>query len=344
MLYSGTQGADVGTNCGFGEYKNSGLADVWRAVVQSNAVRIVDMAPYAPAGNEPAMFVGAPVHNETEELVGVVVGRLSVEPINHIMQVRDGMGETGESYLVGADMLMRSDSYLDPQGHSVRASLTGTVAQNGVNTEAIRQAMSGLSGCSIIMDYNGNPVLSCYDTLEIDGFSWVTVSEIDVAEALCPKDGSGKYFFEKYTEMYGYYDLFLINPDGFCFYTVCRESDYKTNFVNGKFADSGLGEAVRESLATKKLAFGDFAPYAPSNGAPAAFLTQPVMYDGQVTLVVGLQLSDGAISSMMAMGSSREKTLESYLVGPNGYMRSNSILNPDQYSIVGSFRNNNRCS
>lgn len=76
----------------------------------------------------------------------------------------------------------------------------------------------------------------------------VGLTEIDVAEALCPKDVSDDYYFAKYQEMYGYYDLFLINPDGFCFYAVAREADYQTNLVNGKFADFGLGELVRQDL------------------------------------------------------------------------------------------------
>ncbi len=31
--------------------------------------------------------------------------------------------------------------------------------------------------------------------------------------------------------MYGYYDLFLVDPSGYCFYTVCREPDYQTNLL-----------------------------------------------------------------------------------------------------------------
>ena len=55
---------------------------------------------------------------------------------------------------------MRSDSFLDPKGHSVIASFAGTVKNNGVNTEAAQLAIAGKTGNKIITDYNGTPVLS----------------------------------------------------------------------------------------------------------------------------------------------------------------------------------------
>ncbi len=105
------------------------------------------------------------LHNGETELV--VALQLSLEAINNVMQQRDGMGKTGETYLVGSDKLMRSDSFLDPNGHSVQAAFAGTVASNGVDTEASREALAGKTETKIIIDYNGNPVLSAYAPLEV---------------------------------------------------------------------------------------------------------------------------------------------------------------------------------
>ena len=66
-------------------------------------------------------FVAAPI-TENGKIIGVVALQLSIEAINKIMKQRDGMGETGEVYLVGQDKLMRSDSFLDPTNHTVIAS------------------------------------------------------------------------------------------------------------------------------------------------------------------------------------------------------------------------------
>jgi methyl-accepting chemotaxis protein len=100
------------------------------------------------------------------------------------MQFRAGYGKTQEDYLVGPDFLMRSDSYLDPKNHSVKASFANP--QRGkCDTEASRRALRGESDTKIITDYNGNPVLSAFRPLKIgDDLTWALISEIDVAEVM----------------------------------------------------------------------------------------------------------------------------------------------------------------
>ncbi|MCP4694555.1 MAG: methyl-accepting chemotaxis protein, partial [Desulfobacterales bacterium] len=112
----------------------------------------------------------------------IVALQLSLDAINNIMQQRDGMGKTGETYLVGPDKLMRSDSFLDPDNHTVKASFANP-GKGAVDTEASREALSGRTGRKIIMDYNDNPVLSAYAPLEIGGAAWALIAEIDEAEA-----------------------------------------------------------------------------------------------------------------------------------------------------------------
>lgn len=123
-----------------------------------------------------------PYGNKVEVIIAL---QLSIDAINKVMQQRDGMGETGETYLVGADMLMRSDSFLDPTNHTIKASFanpsTGTV-----KTEASQAALSGKTGSEIIIDYNGNPVLSSYAPLKIGETTWAVIAEIDAAEAFAP--------------------------------------------------------------------------------------------------------------------------------------------------------------
>ncbi len=332
--------ADLGSDLSAGKFKNTNLAALWREVMNNNRVAVVDMQAYAPSNGDPAMFVGGPIHDEQGNIKAVVALQVSLDAINNIMQIRDGMGQTGECYLVGPDKLMRSDSYLDPEGHSVQTSLNGTVDANGVDTEAVRQALAGRSDAKVIVDYNNNPVLSAYGPFTIYDFQWVSLCEIDVAEAFCPKDDNGEFFFKKYIEKYGYYDLFLINPDGYCFYTVCHEADYQTNFVDGKYASSNLGKLVRQVKQTKRFGFADFEPYAPSNGAPAAFIAQPVLdRNGEIQTIVALQIPLEGINSIMSVRAGMGETGETYLIGPDKLMRSDSFLDPENHTVSASFAN-----
>lgn len=187
VFYSAAKEADYQTNLLTGPYNDSGLASLFKQVTKDNAFGIYDFTRYAPSNNEPAAFIALPITNN--EGVSVVVAlQLSIEKINQLMQQRAGMGETGESYLVGRDLLMRSDSFLSPDDHSVMASFAGNVKDNGVNTEAAKLGVDGQEGSKEIIDYNGNPVLSAFTPVDIQGLHWVVISEIDVAEAFAPID------------------------------------------------------------------------------------------------------------------------------------------------------------
>jgi methyl-accepting chemotaxis protein len=135
--------------------------------------------------NEPASFVAAPIIEEGETL-GVLAAQISLQRLNKVMQERAGMGESGETYVVGPNLRMRSDSYLDPQNRSVTASFKGTVEANGVDTVAAREALAGREDVQIITDYNGNPVLSAYAPLDLPGVRWAIIAEKDLAEVQAP--------------------------------------------------------------------------------------------------------------------------------------------------------------
>jgi len=335
VLYTVAKESELGENLIKGSLKDSPLGKLFNNAV--NGIALQDFEPYAPSNNEPCAFVGAPVKKDGEA-IGVVALQLPLDAINNIMQERTGMGKTGEVYLVGNDKLMRSDSFLDPINHSVKASFANP-DKGSVDTEASREALAGKDGAKVILDYNDSPVLSAYDPITIHGVKWAIIAEIDVAEAFSPVDKEGNEFYAKYVEMYGYYDLFLLNPDGYAFYTAGKESDYQTNLVDGKYANSGLGKLVRKVLGTKQYGMADFEPYAPSNDEPCAFIAQPVVYDGKVDVVVALQLSLDAINRVMQQRDGMGKTGETYLVGSDKLMRSDSFLDPVNHTVKASFAN-----
>ena len=338
IVYTMSKESDLGMFVDKEPLQSSSLGRAFQKLQADKSLEIAvgDFEPYAPSNNEPAAFMMARVKNDAGEVVGHVAFQISLDRINHIMAERTGMGETGEVYLVGPDKLMRSDSYLDSQHHSVKASFANP-DKGAVDTEASREALAGRDGSKVISDYNGNPVLSCYDPVRVGDVTWAIIAEMDVAEAFCPKDENGEYFFKKYIAQYGYYDLFLINPDGYCFYTVCHEQDYQTNLVNGKYSSSNLGGLVRTVFDSKDFGFADFRAYAPSNGAQAAFVAQPIVYEGKTELVVALQLPEDQINAMMGVRAGLGETGCTYLVAKdNGgkiSFRSDLTFMDEKYKV-----------
>ncbi|MGI9948953.1 methyl-accepting chemotaxis protein [Vibrio hyugaensis] len=184
VIYTVAREADYQTNLVAGAYSNSGLGDVYRALRAGKHFAAVDFAPYAPSNGDPAAFLGVPLKVEGEQWM--VATQMSIDGINQLMNLRSGMGESGETYLVGSDFRMRSDSFLDPVGRTIQASFAGTVENNGVDSDAVKRALAGTSGVETIIDYNGNPVVSAYSPIDMYGHRWALLSEIDVAEAEQP--------------------------------------------------------------------------------------------------------------------------------------------------------------
>jgi len=183
IFYTAAKEADLNTNILNGKYSSSNLATLIKQIDKTKQYGFVDFAPYAPSNDEPAAFIGQPVLDNQGQIMLYLVLQLPIEGIQAIMGVRDGMGKTGESYLVGEDLRMRSNSFLDPNGHSLKRSFAGTVEKNGVDTLAVRRALAGESSTDIILDYNGNSVLSSFDVIYLENFKWVILSEIDESEA-----------------------------------------------------------------------------------------------------------------------------------------------------------------
>ncbi len=336
IVYSVTRESDLGKKIPQ-DLSGSSLDQAFTLAKQSDSadIQFADFLPYAPSNNDPAAFIVKPVEVSGKR-VGYIAYQQPLDKINSILGDREGMGKSGESYLVGQDKLMRSDSYLNPAEYSVKASFAN---KNKVETEAAHSALNGEKKTSVIMDYNNNPVVSSWDFIDIGGgVRWAIISEVDVAEAFNPRTANNEDFYKSYIEKYGYYDLFLVNPNGHIFYTVTKESDFNTNILTGKYASSNLGSLIKDINKSKQYGFVDFASYEPSNGDPAAFIAQPLLQpDGQVALYVALQLPLEGIQKIMGIREGMGETGESYLVGQDLKMRSNSYLDPKGHTVKASF-------
>lgn len=326
IVYSVFKELDYSTSLIDGPFADTNFGRVFRRAneaTEPGAFFIEDFEPYWPSYEAPAAFVASPIFDNGKKL-GVAIFQFPIDTLNEVMTDRSGLGDTGETYLVGSDYRMRSDSFLDPENRSLVNSFRNP-EQGSVQTEAVESALRGESRVGVLKNYQGEYVLSAWSPFRFETLNWAILSEKNVSEVLNPKDASGSEYYADFSNTYGYYDLFLINPDGEIFYTVAREADYQTNILNGPYADSNLGDAVREALANRDVSFADFQPYAPSNDAPAAFVAKPVLDpEGEIQVVVALQLSDTDLNAVMQQRAGMGETGETYLVGDDFRMRSST--------------------
>lgn len=139
--------------------------------------------------------------------------------------------------------------------------------------------------------------------------------------------------FHRLQQEMGYYDIFLFDMDGNLVYTVFKELDYATNILTGEWRESGLGtvfRAARTAGVDDPAVFDDFKPYAPSFGAPAAFIARPVFgVDGTTQGVIVYQMPVDELSNAVADVSGLGVSGEAFLVGSDQLMRSDSIRSED---------------
>ncbi|MDH4099830.1 MAG: EAL domain-containing protein, partial [Nitrospirota bacterium] len=131
----------------------------------------------------------------------------------------------------------------------------------------------------------------------------------------------------------GFYDLFLIDDKtGRVVYTNVKEPDFGTSMIDGPYRDSGVARVFRKALESAEsdtVSVTDFSFYAPSLGAPSAFMSAPI-YDGDIRVgIVAVQLPISQIDAIMTGGRSWKdagygESGEGYLIGDDYKMRSNS--------------------
>ncbi|RXK11754.1 hypothetical protein CP985_14905, partial [Malaciobacter mytili LMG 24559] len=183
VLYSTKKYSDYGTNLLNNELRDSGLARVFKKVVDTKHPIIEDMSLYLPTKNSPEMFIGTPVYLK-DKLEAVLVFRFDEVAINEIMNFREGFGASEETLVIGSDYLMRNDSVLFPDLYSIKKSLQNP-QKNKIETEFVKAALSGKSGEGEVTAYSGQTVFEYYAPIKVGkDLKWAIISKIDKKEVL----------------------------------------------------------------------------------------------------------------------------------------------------------------
>jgi len=212
IIYSVFKELDYTTSLINGPYSNSGIADAFLAANKASnteQVALTDFAPYMPSYEAPAAFIASPIFDGNKK-IGVLIFQMPIDRINAVMTHNEkwaasGLGESGETYIIGSDSKMRSMSRFLIEDKSGYLSLMEKVGMDNkiielidaketsigfqsVDTQGARAALSGKTGFEIFPDYRNVGVLSAYTPLNISGLNWALMSELDEAEAFAASD------------------------------------------------------------------------------------------------------------------------------------------------------------
>ncbi len=213
VVYSYTKEIDFGADIlGNDEFRSSSVGIAYQAswlAQDPNSTKWMDFQFYVPSEGRPAAFVSVPIFDGSQK-VGVLIVQLRIDEINRLMTgdggwKAEGLGDTGETHLVGPDDTLRNDSRFfieSPTSHLALLAATGTDAETierirdnettillqRLGTALSASALRGETTQAIATDYRSETVLGATTRLDIRGLRWGLVAKIDSAEALAPLD------------------------------------------------------------------------------------------------------------------------------------------------------------
>ena len=212
VVYSVSKEIDLGTNLLSGPFSKSSLAKAFEAARNStdkNFSVLTDLDHrYSPSYNRPSMFIVAPIIKDNKN-IGVLALQISIEQTNRVMTNNNqwatyGMGKSGESFILGDDLLMKTearDMIEKPEGfidslknsnlsQDIIKEIQGekTVINNlKYDSEHAKEIFAGKSNIlDVEKDYRNSDVLIAAAPLNIAGLKWAIVAEVDEDEAFAP--------------------------------------------------------------------------------------------------------------------------------------------------------------
>lgn len=137
---------------------------------------IVDVKYLIKGHVNPSLLIFSSIKSDNGSCMGYIVAKIDIEELNKILLVHTGMGNSGESYLIDGENLMRTRSrFID---NSDTLILIKSLENLDVNNHNI--------STNIVYDYRNIKVLNVKSQLQLKNLKWSIVTEIDYDEIAEP--------------------------------------------------------------------------------------------------------------------------------------------------------------
>ncbi len=181
----------VGENVFTGHFGKTLFAEACGRALVSKQTEFADIESHGD-GHELDSFLTRAMLGEDGEPVALIALEMSLLQVNQLVQDRAGMGETGETFLVGNDQIMRSDSWRDQDKDAMEVRVATDPVRDWLASEEV--AADGTKAHKVsfaevrnYLNHRGEQVfgvISNLETLEPFGVHWALVAEITEDEAM----------------------------------------------------------------------------------------------------------------------------------------------------------------
>ncbi|MEI7491493.1 MAG: ATP-binding protein [Bacteroidota bacterium] len=191
LVFELNKSSDFGKNLFNSELSVTRFARMTKKVITEGKPMFSDLEFYPPGNHEAYGFLGCPVTDGNGTKIGVLSLQISTEKIDKIIQYGVGFGASGHVYIVGIDLIMRSNSNISGKSPILntpeineRTRIWQEYKANNLilkpDGDPIREEVS------IYPTSQGKIVIGIYrnlDVIEQLGVNWALVEEIDQGEA-----------------------------------------------------------------------------------------------------------------------------------------------------------------
>ena len=206
MVYSVFKEVDFATSLLKGVYSKTNFGRVVEEAASNtdkSFVRLIDFEPYDPSYWAPASFIARPIFDGDQKL-GILVFQMPINKINQVLTGNnkwneDGLGESGETFIVGSDYKMRSmsreliednDQYfnkLKSMGYAnsiirqIKKTNTNILLEK-VELDSVSKALKGTMSTQLEKDQSGVERLNAFAPLDIADVHWAIMSTMKEKE------------------------------------------------------------------------------------------------------------------------------------------------------------------
>ena len=263
-----------------------------------------------------------------QDVDGFVAIEIDLKHVQKDIQNVKSLGKTAETYLIYKE---HGETFLATDRHvkigKVGDKKSGKYIDLGF-TSSSTNIKVGSSGTIEIVGYTPINIKNIHFSMQ------TTVSYIETISPLI----KGANFFEQFTQDYDYHNILLIHKNGKIFYSVEKEDDEKTNILTGKYSKTFLAKAVKKVFKSKKFLLTDIDFYPACPDKIAQFAIIPILdANSSVQTILAVQLRLHELTRKLAIANTLYKTNETYLVGADYKLRTDTTLKTSEYNIFNSF-------
>jgi len=263
-----------------------------------------------------------------KDVNGFIAIEVDLDAIEKDLQHLSALGKTAETYLVYKD---KNETFLATNRHVKKA--------NRGDKKSNKYVDLGFKTSDTALKYGSTNAIELvgYMPIKINNLSYSMQTTVSYIDIISPKI-KGANFFEQFIRDYGYKNIMLVGRKGDIFYSIEKNSDYKTNILTGKYSNTFLSKAIKKVFQTKKFLLTDIHFYSPCPEKIVQFAIIPLLNKQQeVQTIAVLELNIDKLTQLLSTKSSIYKTAETYMVGEDHLLRTDSLLAPKKFNVTNSF-------